>query len=213
MYHYEWAKSCLAYCCNHGLGVERNPFTSLTLHKSLMFRTRESQWIKDEMKKIETELNTTKKNFTKDEVTLFDKKLGNIKVTFSAYINHSIVRFCKDYISVTVGSGKTADAAIAEIYKNLASKDWNRRCDNLMRVDENLERDYPLFKLRIEKSDVNDFSYKSHNEKYTILVPRDIDFNLVQTREALIDYGISLMKIQAKLYIKNELGKYLSRRD
>ena len=205
MYHYEWAKSCLAYCYNHGLGVERNLLTALTLYKSLMFRTRESQWIKDEMKKIETELNTTKNNFKEDEVTLFDKELGNIKVTFSAYINHSIVRFCNDYISVTVGSGETADAAIAKIYKSLASKDWNRRCDNLMRVDENLERDYPLFKLRLEKADVDKFSYKKHNEKYTILVPRDINFNLVQTREALIEYAISLMKIQAKSYITKRI--------
>lgn len=205
MCHYEWAKSCLAYCYSHGLGVERNLLTALTLYKSLMFRTREAQWIKDEMKKIEAELHTTKINYDKDETTLFDRELGNIKVSFSKYINHSLVRFCKDYISVTVAPDETADAAIVEIYKTLASKDWNRSCDNLMRVDENLKRDYPLFKLRIEKSDVKDFSYKSQNEIYTILVPRNINFDLVQTREAIIEYGISLMKIQAKSYITKRI--------
>lgn len=205
MCYYDWAKSCLAYCYNHGLGVERNPLTALTLYKSLMFRTRESQWIKDEMEKIETELNITKKNFKEDEVALFDKELGNIKVKFSAYINNPIVRFCKDYISVTVGSDETADAAITEICKVLATKDWHRRHDNLMRIDENLKRDYPLFKLRIEKSDVKDFSYKTQNEIYTILVPRDINFDLVQTREAIIEYGISLMKMQAKSYITKRI--------
>lgn len=52
---------------------------------------------------------------------------------------------------------------------------------------------------------MKDFSYKSQNEIYTILVPRDINFDLVQTREYIIEYAISLMKVQAKSYITKRI--------
>ena len=203
-FHYDVAKHALANCYKNGAGVEKNLFRALRLYRMCVFSYQKECKLDEKINAIVKiiEDNNLKKN--DNEEYIYDKVLGKIKICRSQYIYHSIVKFCKDYILVTTGYA-VADMVIDDIYKALATRDCCRRYDNLMYIDENFKRDYPLFKLRIARNNSDEWSYINHNEIYTVLVPKNADFNLVQVREYIIEYANILMKKQAALYILERL--------
>lgn len=202
--YYDSAKVALGYCYKNGTGVEKNLFKALHLYRMCMSRYQRECKLDEKIDAIVKIIEDNNLKENDNEEYIYDKVLGKIKICWSTYIDHSIVKFCKDYILVTT-SYQVADIAIDDIYKALATRDYYRNDDNLMYIDENFKRDYPLFKLRIARNNSNEWSYKNQNEIYTILVPKNADFNLVQVREYIIEYANILMKKQATSYILERL--------
>lgn len=206
IFHYNSAIHALANCYKSGAGVEKDLFKALRLYRRCMFSYQKECKLDEKINAIVKAIEDNNLKENDNEEYIYDKVLGKIKICWSRYLDHPIVKFCKDYILVTTGHA-VADMAIDDIYKALATRDYYRSDDNLMYIDENFKRDYPLFKLRIARNNSNEWSYKNQNEIYTVLVPKNADFNLVQVREYIIEYANILMKKQASSYILERLKK------
>lgn len=212
---YQSAECYLGYCHSHGLGVERNLFEALRWYR---FQDRYVSWVKKDVETIRAEIEASGAADSREPVIFTDDKLGEIRVIFSANVNYPQVRFNAGYIGVTLHTSQPYDAAVAAICKALVNADWRRQKYDYGRIDENFQIDYPLFSLSVERGKSDRYSYRCEGDRYTIITPQSVDFDLAVTREYIIAYGVKLLKRAAEeflpkriAHIAKQTGLYYSR--
>ena len=144
---------------------------------------------------------------SREPVEFVDADFGTIRVTFSPNINYPQVRFNAGYIGVTLHTSQPYDAAVATICKALVNADWRRQKYDYGRIDENFQIDYPLFSLRVERGKSDRYSYRCEGDRYTIITPQSVDFDLAVTREYIIAYGVKLLKKAAEEYLPRRIAQ------
>lgn len=198
------AESYLGYCHSHGLGVERNLFEALRWYR---WKERYSAWIAKDVAAIRAEIEERGLIDSREPVTFTDAEFGEIRVTFSANADYPQVRFNAGYIGVTLHTSEPYDLAVAAICKALVNADWRRQKSDYGRIDENFQLDYPLFKLRIERGNGTKYSYRCEGDRYTIITPQSVNFDLVSTREYIIAYGVKLLRKAAEEYLPKRIAE------
>ena len=199
---------CMGYCYAHGVGgVKQNFAIARLLYNEYSERPPE-KWVR-EYKLVDDELL---KNSCKSDIEdiFFDEELGNVRVIYSLRCRECpYVSFNQNEIVVHKSQSKYEESAFKMIFGKLSDLDHFRKNDDLGRIDDNFRREYPLFQLSVKRGDVSKLSYHNDGSLYCIIVPKETDFNLVQTREAIIEYAMKLMKKEAQRYLSSRT-KYIS---
>ena len=212
---YQMAECYLGYCHSHGLGVERNLFDALHWYRRNEIYV---SWVAKDVAAIRAEIVQYGLVEKRDTVEFADAEFGVIRVTFSTKVNYPQVRFNAGYTAVTLHTSEPYDYAVAAICKALVNTDWRRQEHDYGRIDESFKLDYPLFHLRIERGVTDKYSFRSEGHTYTIITPKNVNFDLPCTREYIISYGAKLQIKAAERYlpqrveeISKQTGLYYSR--
>ena len=212
---YQMAECYLGYCHSHGLGVERNLFDALHWYRRNEIYV---SWVAKDVAAIRAEIVQYGLVEKRDPVEFADAEFGVIRVTFSTKVNYPQVRFNAGYTAVTLHTSEPYDYAVAAICKALVNTDWRRQEHDYGRIDESFKLDYPLFHLRIERGVTDKYSFRSEGDTYTIITPKNVNFDLPCTREYIISYGAKLQTKAAEKYlpqrveeISKQTGLYYSR--
>lgn len=199
----------LGWAHKHGRGVPQDPYTALMWYRQaeheLCYNDPNSEWIKERIQRLEAQ--NPQPQPTPDEVHV--RGLGRVRIKRGEKYSY---RIKEDYAEVTIPERWIYDMAIVRVWNSLEEREEKRKRDNLPEVlDETLQRNYPLFQLRVERGRKEQFSHRKEDTRYTLIVPHSTRFEERITRETIIRHGLSLMKRAAEEYLPKRL-KEISKR-
>lgn len=197
------AERYLAYCHSHGLGVEQSELAALRWYG---YSVRGCKWAEEDVERIRLRI-AEEQPVVPERVLFTDSEFGEIRVHLSTSANYAQVRFCAGYTYVNQHYSEPYDKAVAHICRALVNADWRRQEYDYGRIDENFELNFPLFKLRIERGEGSKYSHKSCGDVYTIITPRDINFDNPCAREYIIYIGIKLLEKAAEEYLPQRVAQ------
>lgn len=193
----------LGWAHKNGRGVPQDHHTALMWYRqaerALRHNDPNREWIKERVQRLEAQ--NLQPQPTPDELRVWG--LGRVKIKRSEKYSY---RIKEDYAEVTIPHGAIYDMAVAWLWDELQKREESREESNLPEVlDETLQRDYPLFQLRLERGNGTTFSHRKEGTRYTIIAPRSIRFEERISRETIIRQGLNLMKSAAEEYLPRRL--------
>ena len=195
----------LGWAHNNGRGVVQDSYTALKWYRlavlGLRYKDPDGEWIKTLADNLEAEKPQPQP--TPDEMRVWG--IGRVKIMRGGVYS---CRIQEDYAEVTIDKERPYDMAVAWLWNDLQVREQKRaECQSHLPevLDETLSRDYPLFQLRLERGGDNTFSYRREGMRYTIIAPSTIRFEERISREAIIRYGLKLMKLAAEEYLPQRL--------
>lgn len=198
----------LGWCHEQGRGVPRDPYTALLWYRYALLKCSkksESAWIEQRLQRLEQENPTPKHG----SVVRFEDALCGTIV--SRYEEPSCrCSFLEDHAVCNLPSGVPYDMAATYLHEEHKEREFKRYHEGSPtppdRIDETFRRDFPHFRLRIERGTGVRYSHRQEGDCYTMILPAAANCDQLITREAIMAYGTKLMIEAAKAYLLPRLA-------
>lgn len=198
----------LGWCHEKGVGVPRDPYTAMLWYRhalKLGHRTPKIAWIEKRLERIEQENPAPRHG---SEVRFEDALCGTIVSRYGGRPHQ--YSMLEDHAVYNLPANAPYDMAATYLHKEHEKREHKRYHEGSPtppdRIDETFRRDFPHFHLRIERGAGSRYSHRKEGDRYTIIVPATANFDHMVTREAIIAYGLNLMKEAAGDYILPRLA-------
>lgn len=200
------AASHLGYLHCQGLGLPKDPYTALQWNRQV------AAWLPSDCGEV------TRENIARLEEldplpspwpkTVEEPGLGRVIVKKTRSFCR-VGRLIENALEVYVEPERPYDYAVSLAWGYVLDR---LRFSALPEVlDERTRGDYPLFQWRIERGSEDRYDYRRQGSRYTIITPRDVRFDQLITRQAIIREGLELMRQAGEEYLTRRLDE-LSRK-
>lgn len=201
----------LAYCHYKGLGTPVNHYAAHMWYRHLIARKEGIETAKSMLGSEFDKISSLRVDIpTGNRYEFYDYKIG--RIVLRGETGRERVQFYNDRVEVELSKSYLHYDSYQAIEMIYGLYDWheeNRRYPVL--IDQSYREDYDHYSLRIERGKGNKFTHRVEGDCYTIIVPRDIRFDQLVTREAIIIESNKLMRKAALKYLPQRL-KELSER-
>lgn len=197
----------LAYCHYKGLGTPIDHYVAYKWYRELLCNDKDGVGIKIAQNifgKDFDKINTLQYPMTQsNRYEFYDYTIGRVVVRSDT--GRERVQFYADRVEVEVSHSDLYDSsnAIESIYDLHESKEKCRKLPQ--RIDETFRRDYDHFALCVQRGNNDKYTHKVAGHCYTIITPKNINFDLIVTREAIICEGLKHMRRAALKYIPKRM--------